>query len=563
MKDKDYLKKYIKILGFTESDKKNIYINHFPTFDCYIKVDFNNKKIIYPENKDLKINDQTTCNFEHPENFVVLECVCRLLTKGYRPEHLELEKRWNLGHNPKGGKADICIYDKDGINMLAIIECKNWGYEYKKELNNILSDGGQLFSYWQQEQSTKWLILYTSHMENDLIKYENKSLNCFDDANILELAKKDSTILTYQKATTVKELYEVWKETYNKNIHDDVIFHKDNQAYNIGIRPIRKINLIDFEEDNKIVNKFEEILRHNNISDKENAFNKLIALFICKLVDEINKSDDDIVDFQYKTGSDTYESLQDRLQKLHTQGMDEFMKEKIFYVPDDYAENLVKQYTGYRREKMIEDLKHTLKILKFYSNNDFTFKDVHNEESFYQNGKVVVEVVDLFQKYRIIGSKNLQLLGDLFEQLLNKVFNQNEGQFFTPIPITRFIWKSLPIETIIRGQNKIYYPKIIDYACGAGHFLTEGYEEITRYLTSLNQLPDNSWVRDKIYGIEKDYRLARVSKISLFMHGTGEGNIIFGDGLENYLDKNIEPESFDILVANPLYSVSGFKPHLK
>ena len=69
--------------------------------------------------------------------------------------------------------------------------------------------------------------------------------------------------------------------------------------------------------------------------------------------------------------------------------------------------------------------------------------------------------------------------------------------------------------------------------------------------------------REKIFGIEKDYRLARVSKISLFMHGAGNGNIIFGDGLENYPDKEIIPRSFDILVANPPYSVKAFKPHLK
>ena len=47
------------------------------------------------------------------------------------------------------------------------------------------------------------------------------------------------------------------------------------------------------------------------------------------------------------------------------------------------------------------------------------------------------------------------------------------------------------------------------------------------------------------------------------MHGAGEGNVIFGDGLENYPDKNIKPHNFDILVANPPYSVSAFKPHLK
>lgn len=47
------------------------------------------------------------------------------------------------------------------------------------------------------------------------------------------------------------------------------------------------------------------------------------------------------------------------------------------------------------------------------------------------------------------------------------------------------------------------------------------------------------------------------------MHGSGGGNIIFGDGLENYPDKEITPKSFDILVANPPYSVKAFKPHLK
>lgn len=241
------------------------------------------------------------------------------------------------------------------------------------------------------------------------------------------------------------------------------------------------------------------------------------------------------------------------------------MREKIFYVADDYAENLVQQYTGQKRHKMIEDLRRTLRSLKFYTNNDFAFKNVHNEELFYQNGKILVEIVQLFEKYRIIGSNDVQMLGDLFEQLLNKGFKQNEGQFFTPIPITRFIWDSLPIERIIKKDDGIEFPKIIDYACGAGHFLTQGFEAVNAGVLSLEPSYeiDPSWAEHKVFGIEKDYRLARVSKISLFMHGAGDGNIIFGDGLENYPDKEITQESFDILVANPPYSVKAFKPHLK
>lgn len=241
------------------------------------------------------------------------------------------------------------------------------------------------------------------------------------------------------------------------------------------------------------------------------------------------------------------------------------MREEIFYVPNDYAENLVQQYTGQKRQKMIEDLKATLRILKFYTNNDFAFKDVHNEELFYQNGKILVEVVKLFENYRIIGSNDVQMLGDLFEQLLNKGFKQNEGQFFTPIPITRFIWDSLPLERIIKKDNGIEFPKIVDYACGAGHFLTQGFEAVNACVQHIDSSYEinRQWAEHKLFGIEKDYRLARVSKISLFMHGAGDGNIIFGDGLENYPDKEIMPGSFDILVANPPYAVKAFKPHLK
>ena len=84
-------------------------------------------KLVYPSGTD--INDGTTSNFKHNENFVVFECVARLLDKGYRPEHLELEPKWQKtrGTATGGGKADIWIrtVDKRGKKQsLCIIECK-------------------------------------------------------------------------------------------------------------------------------------------------------------------------------------------------------------------------------------------------------------------------------------------------------------------------------------------------------------------------------------------------------------------------------------------------------
>ena len=444
--------------------------------------------------------------------------------------------------------------------MLFIIECKTAGREFEKAYKNTQGDGGQLFSYWQQERATKWLVLYASDYSDGAITYKAPTISCSDDKNIEQLAQKDSDIKLYKNAFTAEQKFFVWKDTYSSQFFDDPIFHADTKAYEIGIHPLFKKDLKDFSPEDKIVNRFEEILRHNNVSDKENAFNRLVALFICKLVDEITKAENDVVEFQYMQGTDTYESLQDRLQKLHTEGMEKFMREKIFYVPSDYPEWLFATYTGHQRKKAIEDLRNTIRVLKFYSNNDFSFKDVHNEELFYQNGKILVEVVQLFEQYRIVYPSKHQFLGDLFEQLLNKGFKQNEGQFFTPIPITRFIWDSLPIQDTVHTEKGFSYPKVIDYACGAGHFLTEAVEAINTFAAAGG---NNEWVRDHIFGVEKDYRLARVSKISMFMNGVGEANIVFGDGLENHLDKGIEPETFDILVANSPYAVKDFKQHLQ
>lgn len=554
MIDVSNLKDVLNTLGFVAHG--DMYEKAFPKFGCSLKVDFQTKKLIYPDAiKGRERNDR----FDQKENFVVFECVCRLLTKGYRPEHIELEKEWHLGHDAKGGRADICVTDAKG-NMLFIIECKTWGREFDKALTDTKNDGAQLFSYWQQEQSCKWLVLYASDLKAGTIEYKAPTIDCSDDANIILLSKKDKSIKLYRDAHTAPDKYEVWKETYASQIHDDLVFSADSVAYQIGVKPLRKKDLRDFTPEDKIVNKFEEILRHNNVSDKENAFNRLVALFICKLVDESTKGEDDEVEFQYKQGTDTYETLQDRLQRLHRDGMEKFMREEILYVSADYPEWLFSTYTGSKRKKAIEDLQNTIRILKFYSNNDFAFKDVHNEELFYQNGKILVEMVQLFEKYRIVYSSKHQFLGDLFEQLLNKGFKQNEGQFFTPIPITRFIWDSLPVDRMVKSERGTVYPKVIDYACGAGHFLTEAIEAINFFVQSDG---NNAWARDHIFGIEKDYRLARVAKISLFMNGAGEGNIIFGDGLENAPDKGIENGTFDILVANPPYSVKDFKQHLQ
>ena len=578
MISKENFKEVLVILGFKPLKNSDIFIKRFLEHNCKLKVDFSKGELIYPE--QIKKESNTTSNFSQNENFVVFECVNRLLEKGYKPEHLILEKTWIIGDAGKSGRADITILDDKGKEVLLIIECKTAGNEYKKERAKLFesSDGRKLFSYAAQARSTKWLDLYASDFDTDskTIKLYETTLKVQDDENILTLASKDESILTFKNASQASDLFKVWEETYNKKFYENLIFSQDCKPYDIGTKPLKKRDLKEFNKDDGMNVAFKEILRHNNISDKENAFNKLLSLFICKLVDEQDKSDESEVEFQYKQ-TDTYFSLYSRLLRLFHKGMQDFLKEDVYNIDEDsYIPATLDKYLGKNRNELIKELQKTLRNTKLLSSQFFSFIEVYNEKLFLQNGKILVEMVELFQGYKLSYTTKQQFLSDLFEQLINEGFKQDEGQFFTPIPITRFVWNSLPFETFINLDSKSF-PKVIDYACGAGHFLTEGISAIKDYIQSKGQNITDEEISSFFYGVDKDNRLAKLSKVAMFLNGANKVNIQALDGLEHdsiFYSEKIENDkkqrdfylsqnAFDILATNPPFSVKAFKSHLK
>ncbi|EKY3831520.1 N-6 DNA methylase, partial [Campylobacter coli] len=198
------------------------------------------------------------------------------------------------------------------------------------------------------------------------------------------------------------------------------------------------------------------------------------------------------------------------------------------------------------------------------SNNDFAFLEVHNKELFLKNALVLKEIVELFANYKLTQNSTNQFLGNLFELFLQKGMKQDEGQFFTPIQICEFIIYSLPLQEMLSKNSKTL--RVIDYACGAGHFLNTYANELKRYLKE-EELKEHY---KNIYGIEKEYRLSKVSKVSSAMYGQNEINILYADALASFELANtnnlegektkpqIESNSFDLLIANPPYSVKGF-----
>jgi type I restriction enzyme M protein len=518
---------------------------------------------------EITIGSATTSNFSQDETLVVLECVDRLLTKGYQSQDLYLEKVYPSGHGTSG-RLDILV-KKEGEAFL-MIECKTWGKEYDKELANTNKNGGQLFTYLQQDKAAQYLTLYTSTFQNNEIKYKNEIV-------VVEQS--------YRETSNVKDLYERWnKFTKNNGIFEDGIaaYHFESKALTTN-----QLTAITEKDSSIIFNRFAEILRHNAVSDKPNAFNKIFTLFLCKVKDE-DKNPDEELEFQWKEGEDTNVTFQVRLTDLYKRAMIEFLEKEISDLTNDEFDRRF----GTISQDLKDQLKEEFTKIRLQKNNEFAIKEVFDQESFDDNAIVLKEVVELLQPFKFRYNKKQPFLGEFFELLLTTGLKQESGQFFTPVPVARFICRSVPIEAITKqklekGETGELLPNIIDYSCGSGHFLTEGMEEVHNVINQQNlakyspatarklqswQQDEFSWASEYIYGIELDYRLVKTTKVGCYLHGDGIAKIIHGDGLDSFDSKNYqgklklqnhqtENPKFDFILSNPPYSVSSFKGNLK
>lgn len=574
------IKALLKALKFSlEEGSEDIWIKSYANHNNYkIKVDIAKAAIDY--GKQITIGGKTSSNFKAAENFVVLECVNRLLEKGYKPKSIHLEKTWATGHGTSG-RLDIFV-TRENASAYLMIECKNFGAEFEKEFKKILKDGGQLFTYFQQDKNADILMLYASHLDNGKIECRNEIIKIEED---------------YRQTGNVKDFYDRWnKLPKNNGVLDSWV-----KAYDFQSKALTPNNLKDIKQEDSsfIFNQFLEILRHNVVSDKPNAFNKIFTLFLCKIYDEkVTKPNDELA-FQWFYAPYTYEgisyppddniSFQKRLTDLYKKGMKEFLDKSVTDISDADFEKKYGKLDSATKKQILDEFTE----IRLKKNNEFAIKEVFNDDSFVENAKVVKEVVELLQGFKIRYTKKQQYLSDFFELLLTTGLKQESGQFFTPVPIAQFIIKSIPLDKIVaekleRGEKDNLLPTIIDYAAGSGHFITESMHEVQRIIDKADpkEYIDSTakkistwktdhfdWAFQYVYGIEKDYRLVKVGKVGCYLHGDGLAQIVHSDGLGNFSktedykgllkkrDKDFPKENkqFDIVVSNPPYSVSAFK----
>lgn len=135
---------------------------------------------------------------------------------------------------------------------------------------------------------------------------------------------------------------------------------------------------------------------------------------------------------------------------------------KMYLVKDIFAE------TYYKNNYIYIDCKIEDEIREFCTKTANAGKII--EYISLRKGKQVMEQV---YKYLLVGGmpeavetcidgenlfesrEILKVLYDNYLADINKGFKQNEGQFFTPIPITHFIWESLLIERMIKKAEML------------------------------------------------------------------------------------------------------------
>ncbi|WP_322960304.1 HsdM family class I SAM-dependent methyltransferase [Mycoplasmopsis cynos] len=510
-------------------------------------------------------------NLNFKENWSALILVCELLNKGYSKEDIHLEKSWKLGHNASG-YCDLVLYKNN--QAIYFFEIKNLDEIHKyTSLKNDKSTK-QLFSYLYQEKTARVGSFYSFNFINETHQFFNIFIN-----DILS------------KAISVDDMFDKWNKAW-----DHTNFILNNNLFDLKFKSLKysDLNKIDHKSVKIIFNQFLSILRQNSVSDKSNAFDKMINLFIAKVYDELNEDTTFKVNnqtingirFQYIMGVDDDLSFLKRLNDLYKQGMNIYMKKDII----DYTDDEINELLNWN--KNTDKLRKIIDDLRLKKNNAFSFIEVFDDKTFKENNNILKELVLLLQSYKFKYNNKHQFLGDFFEELLNTSWKQESGQFFTPMPIVDFMIHALPInEKLISNINSNLdeiVPKMIDYASGSGHFIISYMEFIQKCINEIeiNDVTEHikrkiesfkinpfSWANKTILAIEKDYRLSKTTKISTFLNGDGDAVIINGDGINKfnsyeyqntilYTDKN-ENCIFDFVIANPPYSVAGFMKNIK
>lgn len=185
---------------------------------------------------------------------------------------------------------------------------------------------------------------------------------------------------------------------------------------------------------------------------------------------------------------------------------------------------------------------------------------------------VIIEFIEELESYNLADIKK-EVIGRVYEYLIEPQEKHRLGQYYTPSPIVRLIVNL----TIEKPDNKV-----LDPACGSGGFLVEAYRRLLDLKLRENPLADrhklHTEILDQLVGIDINQFAAQLAAINLAIQDlnapSDNMHIIVTDffrvpisGLDDWMETTVKALTlngievrpfkigeFDVLVTNPPYT---------
>lgn len=161
---------------------------------------------------------------------------------------------------------------------------------------------------------------------------------------------------------------------------------------------------------------------------------------------------------------------------------------------------------------------------------------------FIMSNAALTRLIEQLESFSLTES-DLDLKARAFQRVLSPSIRAGMGQYFTPLPVIRFM-----VDIIAPNDNE----RIIDPFAGSGHFLASAHS----FMHS-DKLRKTGHIHSRersmrLHAIEKSDRMVRVAMADMLMHGSMHTMFHCNDSLLPFRSLNsFEPETFDIVLTNP------------
>jgi type I restriction enzyme M protein len=271
---------------------------------------------------------------------------------------------------------------------------------------------------------------------------------------------------------------------------------------------------------------------------KDQAFHELLKLIFCKVYEERIRGANDPLDFDI--------------------------------APEERFSEVGKKALRNRLEKLFSGVK-----------RDYSYIFKPNEQ-IELNDDVLAYAVSELRQYSFLRTRT-DIKGVAYQEVVRDNLRGDRGEFFTPDNVCRMAVR-IGVETLLAFNKEKRWEdiRVLDPAVGAGGFLRAFMNELRAYLRerergkhaseeALEQTVANElWkICDRnIFGLDINPLLVRAAQMNLVMHGDGSSNVYHVEGgslipfdqMPPEVQKNLPPESVDLIVTNPPF---GKGPGLK